>query len=182
MAVRQVIKMGNPGLVMPAAKVSAANDATLQQIIDDMCDTMTASHAVGITAPQIGHSLRVIMFGSTAHMQYPAQKPIPFTVLINPIIEVLSHTTYEAWEGCLSVPGLRGLVARYHKICYHGYDIEGQKLVRIAEGLHARVVQHGCDHLDGIVYPMRIKKMQKFGFVDELPTQLNSDLICCGIF
>lgn len=123
---------------------------------------------IGIAAPQIGCNLCVIMFGFEYNERYPNEKPVPFTVFINPIIETLSDEMVDGWEGCLSVPGLRGLVPRYKKIQYRGYDLKGNAISRVGEGFHARVVQHECDHIDGILFPQRIKDMQFFGFEHEL--------------
>lgn len=170
MAIRQVVKMGNKKLTSPsiAVKTEYFKSAELKQILDDMYDTMQARGGVGIAAPQIGHNLRIMMFGFDSNPRYPEEDPVPFTVLINPAIELLSEEIADGWEGCLSVPGLRGLVPRYHQIRYQGYDSDGMLVTRIAEGFHARVVQHEYDHLEGILYPERITNMKNFGFEDEL--------------
>lgn len=133
-----------------------------------MKDTMTEKGGVGIAAPQIGCNLRVIMFGFEKSIRYPNELPVPFTILINPVIEILSDEMVDGWEGCLSVPGLRGLVPRYEKIKYSGFDLEKNPIERIVDGFHARVVQHECDHIDGILFPLRIKDMRHFGFEDEI--------------
>lgn len=170
MAICQVVKMGNQQLASPSIAVETEyfKSAALKQILDDMYDTMQARGGVGIAAPQIGYNLRIMMFGFDSNPRYPGEAPVPFTVLINPAIEVLSEETSEGWEGCLSVPGLRGLVPRYHQIRYQGYDSDGMLVTRVAEGFHARVVQHEYDHLEGILYPERITNMKNFGFEDEL--------------
>jgi peptide deformylase len=170
MAIKSVIKMGNEKLTTPSPSLLRAkfSNAELKALINDMQDTMKENSGVGIAAPQIGCNLRVIMFGFDKNERYPNEKPVPFTVLINPIIEPLSDEMVEGWEGCLSIPGLRGLVPRYKKIQYSGYDLEGNAISRMAEGFHSRVVQHECDHIDGILFPCRIKNMKFFGFEDEL--------------
>lgn len=168
MAIQSVVKMGNQQLATPALPVKDFQDSRLAQIIIDMQDTMQAKHGVGIAAPQIGYHLRIILFGFDSTPRYPNEKPVPMTVLINPSIKFLSDDMVDGWEGCLSVPGLRGLVPRHQHIRYQGYDLNGQLIDRIAEGFHARVVQHEYDHLEGILYPLRIKDMQYFGFEDEL--------------
>ena len=170
MTVRQVVNIGNKQLASPSIAVENKyfKSAELKQILDDMYDTMKVRGGVGIAAPQIGHNLRIIMFGFDSNPRYPGEAPVPFTVLINPTIEILSEETRDGWEGCLSVPGFRGLVPRYHQIRYRGYERDGMLVTRIAEGFHARVVQHECDHLDGILYPERITDMKNFGFEDEL--------------
>jgi len=171
MAIKPVVKMGNPQLAMPSLAVTHF-DVALQALIDDMRDTMMAKKGVGIAAPQIGHNRRVVMFGFEANPRYPNEAPIPFTILINPEITVLSEDMVDGWEGCLSVPGLRGLVPRYKKIQYQGFDAEGNFFTRMADDFHARVVQHECDHLDGILYPHRIKDLRYFGFEQELAEKL----------
>jgi peptide deformylase len=129
---------------------------------------MKQEGGVGIAAPQIGVNKRMVIFGFESSARYPNEKPVPFTVLINPVIEYLSDETADGWEGCLSVPGLRGLVPRFRHIRYSGFDLEGNAFTREADGFHARIVQHECDHLDGILFPQRIKDMRFFGFEDEL--------------
>jgi peptide deformylase len=168
MTERQVVKMGNRQLASPSTLVTDFSDAELSGILTDMYDTMQAESGVGIAAPQIGHNIRVIMFYVESNPRYPGKESVPFTILINPSIEILSDEMVDDWEGCLSVPGLRGLVPRYNHIRYQGYDQSGQLITRVAEGFHARVVQHECDHLDGILYPQRIKDLKYFGFEDEL--------------
>ena len=168
MTIKSVIKMGNEKLATPSLSVTNFSNGELKELVNDMQDTMKEKGGVGIAAPQIGCNLRVVMFGFEYNERYPNEKPVPFTVLINPVIETLSDEMVDGWEGCLSVPGLRGLVPRYKKIQYSGYDLERNPISRIAEGFHARVVQHECDHIDGILFPHRIKDMKFFGFEDEL--------------
>jgi peptide deformylase len=168
MAVRPVLKMGDPLLFRVAEPVSAFDSATLQELIADMFDTMAAMNGAGLAAPQIGVSQRVVIFGVQANPRYPNVEPVPTTVLINPKIEILTAETDDMWEGCLSVPGMRGLVNRYTHLRYSGFDDKGAPFEREARGFHARVVQHECDHLDGVLYPMRIKDMRLFGFEDTL--------------
>ncbi len=168
MAIKPVVKMGNQQLASPSMMVSDLTDTMLQAVIGDMIDTMQAEKGVGIAAPQIGQNLRIVLFGFEGSPRYPNEAAIPLTILINPEITILSDEMVDGWEGCLSVPGLRGLVPRYRKIQYQGYDAKGNFFSRIAEDFHARVVQHECDHLDGILYPRRIKDLQYFGFEDEL--------------
>lgn len=168
MTMKSVVKMGNHKLISPSIPISNFFDIKLKELIEDMQDTMKKKSGVGIAAPQIGYNLRVIMFGFEHNERYPNEKPIPFTVLINPTIEPLSDEKIDGWEGCLSIPGLRGIVPRYKKIKYSGYDHEGNPISGTAEDFHARVIQHECDHIDGILFPHRIKDMKCFGFEDEL--------------
>ncbi len=168
MTVRQVLKMGDPLLFQVAEPVREFNTPRLDALIADMFDTMAALNGAGLAAPQIGVSQRVVIFGVEANPRYPEVEPVPTTVLINPVIKILSDETEEGWEGCLSVPGMRGVVSRYIRLHYSGFDQRGQPIAREAVGFHARVVQHECDHLDGILYPMRIKDMRLFGYEDVL--------------
>jgi len=168
MTIQAVVKMGNTQLATPSLPVTDFSDAALPGIMQDMQDTMNATRGVGIAAPQIGHNLRIVMFGFESNARYPNEKSVPFTIVINPIIEILSDVMVEDWEGCLSVPGLRGLVPRYIKIRYQGYDLDGQLISREANDFHARLVQHECDHLDGILFPRRIRDLQYFGYEEEL--------------
>lgn len=168
MAVRKIVKMGHPQLMQPAREVVDLHDPQISSLLQDMQDSMLAYSGIGIAAPQIGYFVRVMMFGCDFNPRYPQMDPIPRTILINPTIEFLSQEMEEDWEGCLSVPGLRGLVPRFKHIRYQGYTETGHFLEREAEGFHARVVQHEYDHLDGILYPQRIKDMRCFGFEDEL--------------
>ncbi len=168
MAVRPVLKMGDPLLLRVAEPVTAFDSTALQELITDMFDTMAAMNGAGLAAPQIGVSQRVVIFGVQANPRYPNVEPVPTTVLINPKIEILTGETDDMWEGCLSVPGMRGLVSRFTHLRYSGFDDKGRPLQREARGFHARVVQHECDHLDGVLYPMRIKDMRLFGYEDTL--------------
>lgn len=168
MAVRQVLRMGHPLLLQCARPVQDFNTPALDALIRDMVDTMADRNGAGLAAPQIGESLRVVIFGVEKNPRYPDAEPVPMTVLINPEIEYIGDELNDDWEGCLSVPGLRGLVPRYTRIRYRGHDQKGVKLERLAEGFHARVVQHEVDHLDGILYPRRMRDFTQFGFVEEL--------------
>ena len=168
MAVRQVLRMGHPTLLQTARPVAEFNTATLEALIEDMFDTMAALNGAGLAAPQIGESLRVVIFGVETNPRYPDVERVPTTMLINPEIEILSSEQELGWEGCLSIPGMRGLVPRYQRIRYRGFDAQGELFEREASGFHARVVQHECDHLDGVLYPRRITDMTQFGFIEEL--------------
>ena len=168
MAVRTVLRMGHPLLQQVAAPVERFGTAELRQLVTDMDDTMRALSGAGIAAPQIGVSLRAVIFEVTRNPRYPQAEPVPYTVLLNPVLDPLGNERDEAWEGCLSVPGLRGIVARHTKLRYRGFDLDGRPVDRTVTGFHARVVQHEVDHLDGILYPMRVADMRSFGFEDEL--------------
>ena len=168
MAVREVVKMGNALLLQVAAEVREFDTPQLDSLVTDLFDTMNALDGAGLAAPQIGVGLRVVIFGVEANPRYPEVEAVPSTVLINPRITVLDDETDEDWEGCLSVPGLRGLVPRYKRIRYSGFDQHGASILREVEGFHSRVVQHECDHLDGVLYPRRIRDMRMFGFEQEL--------------
>ena len=168
MPVRPVLRMGHPVLLQRAQAVEAFDTPQLHSLIEDMRDTMQAKSGAGIAAPQIGVSLQVVIFGVAASPRYPDAPAVPATVLVNPVIEPLSDEMNDGWEGCLSVPGMRGVVPRHTHVRYRGFDQFGGPIERTAEGFHARVVQHECDHLDGILYPMRIADLQKFGFNAEL--------------
>ena len=168
MAVRKVIKMGHPLLLERAKEVESYATPELDSLINDMKDTMADLDGAGLAAPQIAQSLRIVIFGVEANSRYPDVESVPETVLINPEITVLDSEKEPGWEGCLSVPRMRGLVPRYKSIKYRGYDQNGELIEREASGFHARVVQHEVDHLDGILYPQRIENMQNFGFEDEL--------------
>jgi len=168
MSVRRVLKMGDPILFKVAEPVRDFDSPGLQALITDMFDTMAALSGAGLAAPQIGVSQRVVIFGVEANPRYPDAEPVPTTVLINPVIEFLTQHSEEGWEGCLSVPGMRGLVNRCTHLRYTGFDQHGAPIAREAHGFHARVVQHECDHLDGILYPMRLKDMRLFGYEDTL--------------
>jgi peptide deformylase len=168
MAIREVLRMGHPVLRQAARPVERFGTPELAALVQDMVDTMAHEDGAGLAAPQIGESLRVVIFGVTANPRYPEAEEVPFTVLVNPVIEFLTGETEEGWEGCLSVPGLRGVVPRRTRLRYRGFDEAGRAIERLAEGFHARVVQHECDHLDGILYPMRMPDMSRFGFTDVL--------------
>lgn len=168
MPIKTVVKMGNQQLAQPSMAVTDFSNPMLKTIIADMYDTMLETKGVGIAAPQIGYNLRIVMFGFESNPRYPDEEEIPLTILINPEITTLSNEMVDGWEGCLSVPGLRGLVPRYRHIQYQGYGIDGCLFTRTVEGFHARVVQHECDHLDGILYPRRMSDLLHFGFEDEL--------------
>lgn len=168
MAVKPVRRMGDPVLLTPARPVAEFNTPELEQLVTDMFDTMEAMDGAGLAAPQIGVSLRVMIFGVEQNVRYPDAESVPMTVLINPEVEFLTDETEDGWEGCLSVPGMRGVVPRITRLRYRGFDAYGHVIERTASGFHARVVQHEYDHLDGILYPMRIKDMKSFGYEDVL--------------
>lgn len=168
MAIREVLKMGDPRLLEPARPVADFASLELTQLLVDMHDTMRALNGAGLAAPQIGVGLQVVIFGVEANPRYPDAESVPFTVLINPVLTPLSDAMEEGWEGCLSVPGMRGLVPRHTDLRYQGFDAAGQPIDRSVYGFHARVVQHEVDHLHGILYPMRIRDLRDFGFTDTL--------------
>lgn len=167
MAIRDILKMGNPDLLKVSEPVDFEKD-NLTTLIEDMKETMKANDGAGLAAPQIGVFKRLVIFGFDTNDRYPEADSVPFTVLINPTITPLSDEKENGWEGCLSVPGLRGVVPRFTYIKYEGYDAEGNKIEREVEDFHARVVQHECDHLDGILYPMKIEDYRYFGFHEEI--------------
>ena len=166
--IREVLRMGDPRLLEKSQPVEAFGTAQLRELLADMRDTMARLDGAGLAAPQIGVPLRVVIFGVTQNPRYPDAEEVPDTVLINPVITPVGEETEEAWEGCLSVPGMRGVVPRFTRVRYQGFDESGRAIDRSVEGFHARVVQHECDHLDGILYPMRIRDMSRFGFVEVL--------------
>jgi len=166
--IREVLKMGDPRLLEKSPPVEAFGTPQLRELVADMRDTMAQLNGAGLAAPQIGVPLRVVIFGVTHNPRYPDAEEVPDTVLINPVITPIGEEIEEAWEGCLSVPGMRGVVPRFKQLRYRGFDESGLPIDRTVEGFHARVVQHECDHLDGILYPMRIRDMSKFGFVEVL--------------
>jgi peptide deformylase len=166
--IHTVLRMGDSRLLCRAKEVSTFGTPELESLLTDMRDTMIRMNGAGIAAPQIGVGLRVVIFGVQSCARYPHAEPIPETVLINPAIEPLATDQEDDWEGCLSVPGMRGMVPRYTRLRYSGFDGNGKRIERIAENFHARVVQHECDHLDGILYPMRIRNLARFGFIEEL--------------
>ncbi|AOY01858.1 peptide deformylase [Jeongeupia sp. USM3] len=168
MAVRPVLKMGTPSLLQRSEPVAEFDTPELHALVQDLFDTMHATNGVGIAAPQIGVNLQVVIFGFDANPRYPDAAPVPQTVLVNPQITPLGHDEELGWEGCLSVPGLRGEVPRYARIRYRGFDQYGAPIAREVSGFHARVVQHECDHLWGVLYPQRIRDMTRFGFTDVL--------------
>ena len=168
MTIRKVLRIGDPQLRRKAGAVDRFGDAALGTLVTDMLDTMKACDGAGLAAPQVGVPLRVVIFGIDNIPRYPDAPPVPLTVLVNPEISPTSEAMDEGWEGCLSVPGMRGLVPRHTHIRYRGQDAEGKPVDREAEGFHARVVQHECDHLDGILYPDRIEDLRMFGFIEEL--------------
>ena len=174
--IREVLRMGDPRLLQVSAPVTGFGTPELEQLLQDLKDTMAAQNGAGIAAPQIGVLQRVVIFGFEHNERYPDAQPVPFTVLCNPVIEPLSEALEDGWEGCLSVPGMRGVVPRWRDIRYAGYDENGQRFEREVTGFHARVVQHECDHLDGILYPRRILDLTQFGFTDVLfPGQLPAE-------
>lgn len=168
MAIRPILKMGDPRLLRQAEPVTAFGSPTLLALIDDMFETMHAANGAGLAAPQIGINLQLVIFGFKNNERYPDAPAVPETVLLNPVLTPLSDEIEEGWEGCLSVPGLRGVVARNSRLRYSGFDQFGKAIEREADGFHARVVQHECDHLQGILYPMRIKDFSRFGYTEVL--------------
>ena len=168
MTTQKILKMGDPRLFEQSKPVNKSELPELKEIVTDMIETMNAVDGAGLAAPQIGVMKRVVIFGVENNPRYPDAEEVPFTVLVNPEIEVLDDDMQYGWEGCLSVPGMRGLVARNTNIRYTGIDLNGNPIDRTVTGFHSRVVQHECDHLDGILYPMRIENMRNFGFEDQL--------------
>jgi peptide deformylase len=169
MAVRDILKMGDPRLLTVAQPVTRFDTDEIHLLVSDMFDTMRAADGAGLAAPQIGVDLQLVIFGTDAvNPRYPDAPLVPRTVLLNPVITPIGNEEEDGWEGCLSVPGLRGLVPRWARIRYTGFDQYGDAIDRTASGFHARVVQHECDHLDGILYPQRMTDLSKFGFNEEL--------------
>jgi peptide deformylase len=168
MAIKTVLRMGDPRLLEKAAPVAVFDTPELHALVQDMRDTMAALSGAGLAAPQIGAGLQVVIFGMNANPRYPEAEPVPYTVLINPVLTPLDEEQEDGWEGCLSIPGLRGLVPRYNRMSYEGFDQFGGRINRTVSGFHARVVQHECDHLLGILYPMQIRDMRQFGFTEVL--------------
>ena len=166
--IRNVLRMGDPRLLARSQPVEAFGTRELHELLDDMRETMAHLNGAGLAAPQIGVLLRVVVFGVSANPRYPDVEEVPDTVLINPVLEPIGDAMEEDWEGCLSVPGLRGIVPRHARVRYRGFDAAGLPIDRTVERFHARVVQHECDHLDGILYPMRIRDFARFGFTDVL--------------
>jgi peptide deformylase len=174
--IREILRMGDPRLLRVSEPVRDFGTPELQALVDDMLETMGAANGAGLAAPQVGAPLRVVIFGysdpSLRNPRYPDADPVPQTILINPVLEPLTDAMEEGWEGCLSLPGLRGVVARLTRLRYRGFGPDGRPLERVAEGFHARVVQHECDHLDGILYPMRMRDFSQFGFTSVLFPEL----------
>ena len=168
MTIKKLLRIGDPVLLQKSVPVEEFNTSELNQLVQDLFDTMEEFDGAGIAAPQIGVLQRVVVFDVKNNPRYPGRDPVPRTVLINPTIDYLSQEIVDDWEGCLSVPGMRGLVPRHTHIRYTGYDQYGEKIDREVMGFHARVVQHECDHLYGVLYPQRITDMTKFGYKDEL--------------
>ncbi len=174
MTVREILKMGDARLLRMAQPVREFNTSELRELIADMFETMEAANGAGLAAPQIGVDLQLVIFGFSHNERYPEAPPVPRTVLINPVIEALGDDQVEGWEGCLSVPGLRGLVSRLARIRYRGVDPLGEPIEREAEGFHARVVQHECDHLIGRLYPTRMTDLRQFGFTSVLFPEMDA--------
>ena len=169
MAAREILKMGDPRLLRMAKKVQSLDTDELHLLVTDLLDTMRAAHGAGLAAPQIGVDLQVVIFGSDErNPRYPDRPLVPRTVLVNPTITPLGQDEESDWEGCLSVPGLRGVVPRWARIRYTGWDAFGDPIDRTVDGFHARVVQHECDHLWGKLYPMRMRDFSQFGFTEIL--------------
>lgn len=167
--IRPILRMGDPRLLAPARPVTAFGTPELEALLADLRDTMRAAHGAGLAAPQIGVPWQVVIFGTGERLpRYPEADPVPYTELVNPVLEPLDDELEDGWEGCLSVPGMRGLVPRWVRLRYRGFDPAGRPLERCVAGFHARVVQHECDHLAGILYPMRIRDLAHFGYADVL--------------
>ena len=160
--------MGDPQLLEISTEVDPIDTAALEPLLQDMWETMAEANGAGLAAPQIGIMQRIVIFGCQTNPRYPDAPPVPETVLINPVITPLNDVQEDGWEGCLSVPGMRGIVPRFRDIRYQGFDQYGNSIDREASGFHARVVQHECDHLDGVLYPFRIQDMRHFGYIDTL--------------
>ncbi len=174
MTIHAILKMGDPRLLRIAQPVHAFDTPELHTLIQDMFDTMAHANGAGLAAPQIGVDLQLVIFGFKHNVRYPEAPPVPPTVLINPVIEPLSDEEVDGWEGCLSVPGLRGVVPRFNRIRYRGLDAKGVAFEREADGFHARVVQHECDHLIGRLYPTRMRDLTRFGYTDVLFPELDA--------
>jgi len=174
MTVREILKMGDSRLLRVAASVTAFDTPALHALVADLFDTMEAANGAGLAAPQIGVDLQVVIFGFSSNQRYPDAPAVPMTVLCNPVIEPLADDLEEGWEGCLSVPGLRGVVPRWARIRYRGFDPTGHAFEREAEGFHARVVQHECDHLIGRLYPTRMTDLTKLGFTSVMFPELDA--------
>jgi len=168
MAIREILKMGDPRLIRVAEPVTEFDTPSLHALIADMFDTMHAANGAGLAAPQIGVNLQLVIFGFRKNDRYPDAPAVPETVLLNPVLEPLSDDMEDGWEGCLSVPGLRGVVPRHARLRYSGVDPYGKPIDREVDGFHARVVQHECDHLIGVLYPMRVRDFSRFGYTEVL--------------
>lgn len=173
MAIREILKMGDPRLLRQAQAVTQFGTPELEQLVEDMFETMRAVNGAGLAAPQIGVDLQLVIFGFGHNQRYPDAPAVPETVLINPVLTPLSEQEEDGWEGCLSVPGMRGVVPRWTRLRYQGVDQYGKVIDRTVDGFHARVVQHECDHLQGILYPMRIRDFRQFGFTEVLFPELD---------
>ena len=173
MTVREILKMGDPRLLRVAQPVTAFDTPELHALVADLFETMAAAKGAGLAAPQIGVDLQLVIFGFERNERYPEAPPVPPTVLANPVITPLSGEEVDGWEGCLSVPGLRGVVPRWSRIRYTGFDAQGRPIDREAEGFHARVVQHECDHLIGRLYPTRMRDLTRFGYTSVLFPELD---------
>ena len=173
--IRDVLRMGDPRLLQRSEEVRAFGTPQLEALLADMRDTMKAQNGAGLAAPQIGVGARVVIFGVERNPRYPDAEPVPYTELVNPVITPLTDALEDGWEGCLSVPGLRGVVPRWARIRYTGFDPRGNPIDRTVDGFHARVVQHETDHLDGILYPMRVRDFSRFGFTEVLFPDVASD-------
>ncbi|MGP1629971.1 MAG: peptide deformylase [Giesbergeria sp.] len=169
MAIQEILRMGDPRLLRVSRPVDRWDTPQLRALVQDLQDTMRAASGAGIAAPQIGVDLQVVIFGSDqSNPRYPDRELVPFTVLVNPVVTPLGDEQEDDWEGCLSVPGLRGRVPRWQRVRYQGFDLEGMAIDRSVDGFHARVVQHECDHLAGVLYPMRMRDFSQFGFTEVL--------------
>jgi len=166
--IRDILRMGDPRLLRVSRPVDRFNTVELDALVRDLIDTMEAADGAGLAAPQIGVDLRVVIFGGLPPARYPDAPVVPFTVLVNPVLEPMGNEMEDGWEGCLSVPGLRGVVPRHQRLHYRGFDQHGVPIDRVVQGFHARVVQHECDHLDGVLYPMRVRDFSRFGYTDVL--------------
>jgi len=175
MTVRTILRMGDPRLLAIARPVERFSTPELRELVADMFETMHEANGAGLAAPQIGVDRQLVIFGFQRNDRYPDAPPVPETVLVNPTIEPIGSDEEEGWEGCLSVPGMRGVVPRFASIRYRGFDVDGQPIEREAEGFHARVVQHECDHLVGKLYPMRIRDFSRFGFTSVLFPGLDAE-------
>jgi peptide deformylase len=174
MTIHAILKMGDPRLLRLAPPVERFATPELRTLVADMFETMRAVNGAGLAAPQIGVDMQLVIFGFDRNERYPEAPAVPATVLLNPVIEPIGEAMEEGWEGCLSVPGLRGIVPRFARIRYRGFDVEGRAFEREAEGFHARVVQHECDHLNGVLYPMCVRDFSRFGFTSVLFPELDA--------